>query len=48
MGCNCGGGKVKAPSYVHTTPDGKKTAYGSATEAEAKKIRLGGTVSVVR
>lgn len=45
MGCNCGGKKTAATTYVHTDPNGKKTAYATKTEAEAAKVRRGGSVS---
>lgn len=47
MGCNCGSKKAPAESYVHTDAAGKVTAYKSQTEAEAAKIRRGGTVKKV-
>lgn len=47
MGCNCGSKKPAAESYVHTDATGKTVAYKSQTEAEAAKIRRGGTVKKV-
>ena len=47
MGCNCGSKKAAAQTYVHTDKDGKQTAYSSKTEAEAAKIRRGGSIKVV-
>jgi hypothetical protein len=47
MGCNCGTKKTAAATYVHTDKDGVQTAYKSQTEAEAAKVRRGGTVKAV-
>lgn len=44
MGCNCGTKKRQvAQTYLHTSPDGKKTAYKSEVEAVAAVQRVGGT-----
>lgn len=44
MGCNCGSKQAPAQTWVHTAADGTKTAYKTETEANAAKVRRGGTV----
>lgn len=41
-GCAKRAGKV---TYTHTDPSGKKMEYGTKAEADAARIRKGGTVS---
>lgn len=43
MGCNCGGGKTRPEVYKHTASDGTVTEYKTQTEAEAAKVRRGGS-----
>lgn len=47
MGCNCGQGAAPV-EHIYVAPNGKVTAYKSAVQAQAAKIRNGGkgTVSV--
>lgn len=44
MACNCGGSKAAPVTYVHTDKNGNKTAYSTKTEAEAARVRTGGSV----
>jgi hypothetical protein len=46
MGCNCGGGRVKEPTYTHTDKNGKTQAYKSKAEAERAVLRSGGSYTV--
>ena len=39
MGCNCGGNKNQAQSWVYTAPSGQQTTYKTQVEANARKIR---------
>lgn len=41
MACNCG--KQAQFKYVWTAPDGQKTTYTSEVQAQAAKIRWGGS-----
>lgn len=47
MGCNCGAGRVKEPSYVHTSKSGTTTAYKSEAEAKRAVLRSGGSYKKV-
>ena len=45
MACACNkNAKSGKATYTHTAPSGATTSYSSQTEAEAAKLRLGGTV----
>lgn len=43
----CGGCAKRAGklTYTHTDPSGRKTTYSTQAEADAARIRKGGTVS---
>lgn len=45
MACACNSGKKTGKTaYVLTTPSGAQTSYSTKTEAEAARLRLGGTI----
>lgn len=45
MGCNCGN-KNSTQSWVYTDVNGVQRSYNTQIEAEAAKVRAGGTGSV--
>lgn len=44
MACACGGKRKSPQTYIHTAPDGSKTAYSTEVEALAARASEGGTV----
>lgn len=44
--CNCGN-KNAPKSYVYIAPNGQQTTYKTEVEAQARKVREGGTYRVV-
>ena len=46
MGCRCGSSKSKKYVYIHVSPTGRQTSYGTEVEAKAAQIREGGSYRV--